>query len=111
GNCIDGSPRYSHHFVIPASMDDAQVVSLQGDWQRCAEIKDSLLYRAVGQALRNNATLLVEEILSPKPLILRLAMIQQNVEVVVSQDALCPARIYQRADTINDCRTVWTAVR
>ena len=57
GEDIAGVSRHLDHVFVPTSMDDSQIVTLQGDWQGAEELEGSLPDRFVGKYLRNDLTI------------------------------------------------------
>ena len=75
--------------LVPARVHNPQVRPLETDWQRTEELEHEVPGGLVGCHLGPIATGWI--ILEPP--VLRLVVIQQQVQVVVAQDALGPSRL------------------
>jgi len=90
-------------------MNDSQIVTLQGDWQRAEEIENLLSNRFVGKHLRNDDTIFFV-FFAKEPAIVVLAVAEQDVEIVIAKDALRTTGFDQTLNEIDNRWAIWATV-
>jgi hypothetical protein len=109
GDYIGGISRNVDHGIVPARMDDSKIITLQGNWKRAEEFENLLSDWFVSQHLWNDdAVFLV--FFAKEPTVVVLAMAEQDVQIMVAQNALRPASFDEALDEIDDRWTIWATV-
>ena len=84
--------RKVNHLGFPARMDNLKIVAFQGKWQRGEEAGNANLVCVLRRSLYANSPLLVGEFFPVEPFILGLLLIQHDVQVMITENALSHAR-------------------
>ena len=104
--CIGGFTNDCNRRIVPAGMHNPQVGPLETDWQRTEELEHEVPGGLVGWRLGPIATGWI--ILEPP--VLRLVVVQQQVQFVVAQDALGPPSPDQVGHQPHHRRAVGSAI-
>lgn len=97
------------HVVVPGCVNNSEVVTFQGNWQRAEKGEDLLPHRFVGKHLRDDLAVLFA-LLTVEPAVVVLPMVEQDIQVVVAKHALRPARFDKTLYEVHDCRAVGASI-